>query len=285
MNELELDRAFWGEANTNGEFLSWFLSRTRFAGRDFELIPEEKWHQRWYRDPVTGQESETDITLFLRDRDTSEMVAVHIENKPAHRAWEPSQAQNYATRAANRMAAWGHSDFSTALIAPAAFVAGCLDKANHFDVVVTYEDIGAFIDAFRVAAPAATLSALSGLRVHLLSQALDEEAAGQWGWLAAVRLGSFDAIPHDICWDQSFGLARLVDGYRLVPDVWELANLKLAHAQNTGVWRGSASELWASLFFEHRRAYLDGYPIQGDELRLMDALCLELRRSLVAAQR
>src|ERR1700733_4246306 len=50
ISELELDRFFWNKISTNLEFQSWFLQRTRFSARAFDLVLDEKWHQRWYRD-------------------------------------------------------------------------------------------------------------------------------------------------------------------------------------------------------------------------------------------
>ena len=93
--ELELDHFFWNAISTNVAFQSWFLVKTKFAGRNLELVTDELWHQRWYRDPVTGKDSEGDILLMFRDPETSERYAIHIENKPGHRIWEPLQAENY----------------------------------------------------------------------------------------------------------------------------------------------------------------------------------------------
>src|ERR1700722_8961963 len=118
--ELELDHFFWNAITTNVAFQSWFLVKTKFAGRNLELVTDELWHQRWYRDPVTGKDSEGDILLMFRDPETSERYAIHIENKPGHRIWEPLQAENYRKRAANRMREWQYIDFQLVLIAPRA---------------------------------------------------------------------------------------------------------------------------------------------------------------------
>jgi hypothetical protein len=58
--ELELDHFFWKAISTNVAFQAWFLDRTKFANHALELVGNEKSHQRWYRDPVTGKDSETE---------------------------------------------------------------------------------------------------------------------------------------------------------------------------------------------------------------------------------
>jgi hypothetical protein len=45
-----------------------------------------------------------------------------IEDKPAHRTWEPEQAENYRKRAINRMTPLNYADFQVVLLAPTAFV-------------------------------------------------------------------------------------------------------------------------------------------------------------------
>lgn len=92
MEEVALDRCFWREVSTSASFRNWLLGKTKFAGRTLELVSNEyneKWHQRWYKDPETKKDSETDILLIFRDTANAERYALHIENKPAHRAWEP----------------------------------------------------------------------------------------------------------------------------------------------------------------------------------------------------
>ena len=151
-NELELDHAFWNALVANRPFQTWLLSRTKFETRSLCLVTDEKWHQRWYRDPETGKDSETDILLMWRDEESGERFAIHIENKPAHRAWESSQAINYRRRAENRKKAWRYTDFELVLLAPLAFVARHQSEAAHFDIALTYEEVGTFVPAFAAAA-------------------------------------------------------------------------------------------------------------------------------------
>ena len=93
-----------------------------------------------------------DILLMFRDASNCERYALHIENKTAHRKWEPNQAENYRKRATNRMKAWRYVDFQTILLAPSAFVCRHPAEATSFDVVLLYEDVGAFVPEFASAA-------------------------------------------------------------------------------------------------------------------------------------
>jgi hypothetical protein len=137
VSELKLDHLFWEAISSNPSFQVWFLSRTKFVGRDLNLVTNEKWHQRWYKDPETGKESETDILLIFLDRATSD-----------HGMWRKGQAEQYRRRALNRMLPWRYVDFQTALIAPTLFIARWPLEVGHFDVTVSYEDISAFVPTF-----------------------------------------------------------------------------------------------------------------------------------------
>jgi hypothetical protein len=148
ISELELDRLFWNKISTNLEFQSWFLQQTKFAARAFDLVLDEKWHQRWYRDPITGEESETDILLLFKDRDNSDRCAIHIENKPLHGKWRPRQPENYPKRAANRTVKLRYVEFQTALIAPLLFIKRWPREAGLFDIRISYEDIAKFVPQF-----------------------------------------------------------------------------------------------------------------------------------------
>ena len=149
--ELELDHLFWNAITTNSAFFAWVIGRPKFAHRRLSLDTEELWHQRWYRDPETHEESETDITLFLSDEDTQEAFAIHIENKTSHRLWEKNQARNYRKRAANRMSIWKHADFQVALLAPQQHIVSHPAEAACFDFEMAYEAVGTFVPEFLAA--------------------------------------------------------------------------------------------------------------------------------------
>ena len=147
-DELSLDHAFWGAISTDRAFFDWFTGRSKFSGLWLDLDRSEKWHQRWFRDPVTKLDSETDITLFLLETRLSKRYAIHIENKPGHGKWQQNQVENYPIRAANRMRAWGHQDYDTALIAPKSFLNTHANAVSQFGFAVSYEEIERFIPAF-----------------------------------------------------------------------------------------------------------------------------------------
>jgi thiol-disulfide isomerase/thioredoxin len=56
-----------------------------------------------------------------------------------------------------------------------------------------------------------------------------------------------------------------------------------AEARRTGVWHGTALELWVTLFGEHRRVRHGGIEPDGEERRRLDELCRTLRHRLIAA--
>jgi hypothetical protein len=51
------------------------------------------------------------------------------------------------------MATWRYVDFQTVLLAPASFIARHPTEAGHFELVISYEDVSAFVPEFAVRAP------------------------------------------------------------------------------------------------------------------------------------
>lgn len=152
MDELELDHHFWNAVSTSQPFLRWLVGKTKFVGRNLQLVTGEKWHRRWYRAPETKEESETDILVILEDIDSGDRLALHIENKPPHGKWRPNQPENYRKRAENRKGPLRYTDFQTALLAPAAFVAKHPNEVVHFDITLTYEEVAAYVPEFKIEA-------------------------------------------------------------------------------------------------------------------------------------
>jgi hypothetical protein len=146
--EFEHDHLFWNAISSNSQFRAWLLRRSKFASRSLELKTDELWHQRWYKDPDTKKDSETDITLIFREFESGHLFSIHIENKTPHRVWEKNQAENYRKRAANRMAKWKHVDCEVALLAPRDHIANHPIETSHFDFLLTYEDVGAYVPEF-----------------------------------------------------------------------------------------------------------------------------------------
>lgn len=124
------------------------------------------------------------------------------------------------------------------------------------------------------------------LRQHLLSRPPEFTIGGD-AWLLAVKAGFYGAIPGDLSFEQTIGLAHLVDGYALalaagLGDGFAFADQALAQAESMGDWSGDALELWASLFLEHRRDRFAGAPPDRERLRLLDLLVARLRARLLA---
>jgi hypothetical protein len=149
--ELELDHCFWNAISSNAAFQAWFLKHTKFAHLALELVIDEKWHQRWYRDPITKKDSEGDILLMFKAPNSTDRYAIHLENKPSHRIWETFQAENYRKRAIDRMSKWRYVDYELALIAPDSFIERSSSEMKHFDLAISYEEIGKFVPEFAAA--------------------------------------------------------------------------------------------------------------------------------------
>jgi hypothetical protein len=150
MDELALDHCFWDAISSSQPFFRWLVSKTKFSERTLRLVTDEKWHQRWYEEPETKQQSETDILLILQDDVTGERFALYIENKPPHGKWRPNQPENYRKRAIDRMRSLRYVDFQTILLAPTVFIARHPMEAAHFDMVLTYEEVAAYVPEFRI---------------------------------------------------------------------------------------------------------------------------------------
>lgn len=147
-DELSLDRCFKHYLDSNIAFQNWIISQTKFKDRQLELVIEKIWHQRWYRDPITKKDSETDIFLVFRDRVCGSRVALHIENKLANSVWQPYQAENYKIRAEARKSSYNYIDFQTVLMAPEYFINAWPAEVSHFDVTITHEALSEFIPEF-----------------------------------------------------------------------------------------------------------------------------------------
>lgn len=148
--ELELDQQFWNAISSRTDFCAWVLSKTKFSSTNAQLITDEKWHQRWFRDPTTKKDSETDILLMFLDPSSQSRYALHIENKPDRGRWEPLQAENYRKRALDRMAKWRYVDFQTALLTPQSVILRSATEVAHFDVILLYEEVARFVPDFGI---------------------------------------------------------------------------------------------------------------------------------------
>jgi hypothetical protein len=118
------------------------------------------------------------------------------------------------------------------------------------------------------------------------SRASQPNPEDQRRWAGAVRQGNFNAIPETLDWESSASFAHLIDGYLLAPraglgDVKDFVRATCDEAARTGRWRGTALELWVTLFIEHRRIRHGGYEPGDEERRRLDGVCRALRDRLI----
>ena len=103
-------------------------------------------------------------------------------------------------------------------------------------------------------------------------------------WATTVRRGIFSAIPSDITWESSDELACLIDGYALSAALGHNPDSFLegqwAAARATGLWPGSAAELWTTLFLDHRARRFAGTEPETEERSLLNRLVRQLREAL-----
>ncbi len=106
-------------------------------------------------------------------------------------------------------------------------------------------------------------------------------------WLGQVALGHWGAVPADLAYNDSAVFAHMLNGYAMAErlgfdDASEVARSAQASFFESGIWTGSAVELWITLFFQHRS---DRFTMMADEPQPcpeFDELCRELRRRLLA---
>mgnify|MGYP003583508926 CR=1 FL=1 len=123
-------------------------------------------------------------------------------------------------------------------------------------------------------------------REILLAHMVDIPTGPAELWLDAARLGNFSAIPPDLGWAKSEGLAYLIDGYALIEELGHASADAFLHeqrigAQAGGAWSGNAAELWATLFLEHRHwRFADPYEPDVEQRALLDQLVTQLVEAL-----
>jgi hypothetical protein len=152
--EKQLDAFFHRAFERSEEFSTWFLARTKFAGRRARIALLRSDHP-WYQSKRTGVQSETDILIVIEDLDSGSRFALHIENKLANGKFEPNQPELYHERAKDWRFTpkWGNYDaYEVVLIAPRAFRDRNADKAAIFDVYVAHEELAWFVPEFGSAA-------------------------------------------------------------------------------------------------------------------------------------
>lgn len=106
-------------------------------------------------------------------------------------------------------------------------------------------------------------------------------------WLDEVAQGRWEAIPEDLAYDDSVGFAHLLNGYEMAQRLGFEHASQVAHAAqagfaDTGVWSGSAVELWITLFFQHRADRFTMMLDVPEPQPHLDELCRAVRQRLLA---
>jgi hypothetical protein len=164
ISELDLDRAFANQLASSRDFSIWVLEQTKFKpySRMADLLDKEQvtakprkkpenWWRHWWCKLEDGSESETDIFASFQLRGTNLRFALHIEDKPSHGKFEPSQYLNYKRRAtcmARQPQYMDYTDFTTVLLAPSGFIQAHRQEAACFDSCISYESVAPHIPLF-----------------------------------------------------------------------------------------------------------------------------------------
>jgi hypothetical protein len=114
-----------------------------------------------------------------------------------------------------------------------------------------------------------------------MPQEAQEHRDGQ-EWLERAGAGDFSSIPIPFDWQQSVGLAHLIDGYRIAGGFEQCAAVSARVTETyseTGEWSANALDLWLTLFFEHRRWRHFGYSPDGDDRVPLDRCARRCERS------
>ncbi len=160
-SEKELDGALASAFATDPEFMDWFVSHTKFAGRGAVYCScraNNPWgtHPFTYTDPVSGnsiattRQSETDVLLIAVDRDGNRL-GIHIEDKLAGGTFTEFQPQMCAHRAAfwlGKEHYGGYTEFDTVLLAPDSFRRHHEVQAEFFGCFVSHEEVARYVPLF-----------------------------------------------------------------------------------------------------------------------------------------
>lgn len=100
-------------------------------------------------------------------------------------------------------------------------------------------------------------------------------------WERLALQGDFSKIPKPFRWEASGRLAHFINVHEFPGGFDAISRLALAtsaQARETGVWRGSARDLWLCLFFEHRAQRHAASDYSGTPM--LEQLCERLRVAL-----
>lgn len=114
------------------------------------LRPRKQWWRHWWTTLSDGTQRETDIFVVLED-EKNVRFALHIENKPDWGNFLKGQAEAYAPRAeqmAHQDKFLNYSESTTILLCTHKFANNHPADCAHFETILEYEEIAAYIPAF-----------------------------------------------------------------------------------------------------------------------------------------
>lgn len=106
-------------------------------------------------------------------------------------------------------------------------------------------------------------------------------------WIDRVTNGDWAAIPADLRYEDSVIFAHLLNGYSMAERLGfghaaTVARPTHENFRDTGQWSGSATELWITLFFQHRADRFTVMLEPPEPQPHLDALCAAVRAQLMA---
>src|SRR5664279_1611349 len=147
MSAKEQERAFANKLLTSPEFVTWFLSKTKF--KDAAVTPIlVRSDNPCYQSPTTWSQSETDILAVFECKDRPKRFALHIEKKRLKDSFRPQQPELYHERANDwrNIQKWGnYQDYEVILLAPQQFYERHKERADIFHRYVSYEEVAKFV--------------------------------------------------------------------------------------------------------------------------------------------
>lgn len=133
--ERDIDLLLAEEFKVSPEFATWFLGKTKFAGRQASVVDVSV-----SKSDYTG---ESDLVVIYTDSSSTARYAIHIEDK-IDAPLQPQQEQRYRQRAEYEMSQGDYGDYDLVLCSPTFYLKNPPD-AGRFDTYVSYEEIAEFI--------------------------------------------------------------------------------------------------------------------------------------------
>lgn len=166
LSEDDLCRLFAEKVRGSQSFAAWVIGQTKFEAYKLSArllsdeqaakrphVAHDRWWRHWWRKlSETGEEGETDIFLVF-EKPSKGRFAIHVENKRlvGDKFTKGQAAGAYERRAASMLndpKYLLHDDYTTLLIAPAAFIEKNAEFAANFSTRIPYESISTFIPEF-----------------------------------------------------------------------------------------------------------------------------------------